>query len=121
MIRVLNHPRRAGPRKVRRRKGEYGADVVTTLIEVWDIFEQPYGQRLVPAIGNELDRLSKLGEVRCSDAVAEQLKEVSVGTIDRLLRRREKSVRHLGRNRNPYVQRLQPEGALKGGGGVGHQ
>lgn len=105
LIRVLNHPRPVGPRKVRRRKAEYGTDVVTALIEGWDIFEQPCGQRMAPAIRNELDRLRKLGEVRCSEKVAEQLKEISASTIDRLLRR-EKSVRHLRRNRNPHVQRL---------------
>src|SRR5215210_4497394 len=47
----------------------------------------------------------KLGELRCSDAVAGQLKEISARTIDRVLRR-EKRVRHLRRNRNPNVQRL---------------
>jgi hypothetical protein len=105
LIRVLNHPRQKGPRKVRKRKAEYGAEVATALIEVWDIFEQPCGQRLVPALRNELDRLRRLGEVRCSAAVAGQLKEISASTTDRLLRR-EKSVRQLRRNRNPHVQRL---------------
>src|SRR5581483_5959816 len=104
-IRVLNHPRQPGPRKRRKRRAEYGAAVVTALIEVWDIFEQPCGQRMVAVLRSELARLRKLGEVRCSEAVAEQLKAVSASTIDRLLRR-EKRVRQLRRNRNPSVQRL---------------
>jgi hypothetical protein len=54
---------------------------VTALIEVWDIFEQPCGQRLVPAPRSELERLRKLGEVRCSTAVAEQLKEISAAAL----------------------------------------
>ena len=105
LIRILNHPLRPRPRKRRRRRAEYGAAVVTALVEVWDIFEQPCGQRMVAVLRSELDRLRKLAEVRCSDAVAGQLKEISASTIDRLLGR-EKRVRHLRRNRNPNVQRL---------------
>lgn len=105
LIRVLNHPRRPGPRKRRKRRAEYGAAVMTALVEVWDIFEQPCGQRMVAVLRSELERLRKLGEVRCSDAVAGQLKEISASTIDRLLVR-EKRIRHLRRNRNPNVQRL---------------
>jgi hypothetical protein len=74
-------------------------------VEVWDIFEQPCGQRLQAAIRGELDRLRRLGEVRCSDAVAAQLKKISGRTIDRALRR-EKGIRQLRRNRNPNAQRL---------------
>lgn len=106
LIRVLNHaPARKVKSRRRRRSAEYGAVVVTALIEIWDIFEQPCGQRLAPALRTELDRLRRLGEVRCTDEVAEQLKKISGSTIDRLLRR-EKRVRHLRRNRNPNVQRL---------------
>jgi hypothetical protein len=72
---------------------------------MWDIFEQPCGQRMVAVLRTQVDRLRKLGELRCSEAVAEQLKSVSASTIDRLLRR-EKRVRQLRRNRNPNVQRL---------------
>lgn len=105
LIRVLNHPQEQRPRKRRKRRAEYGAAVVTALVQIWDIFEQPCGQRLVAVLGSELDRLRKLAELRCSDAVAEQLKEISASTIDRLLKR-EKRIRHLRPNRNPNVQRL---------------
>ena len=105
LIRILNHPVRPRPRKRRRRRAAYGAAVVTALIEVWDIFEQPCGQRLVAVLEREVERLRQLGELRCSDAVASQLKRISASTIDRLLQR-EKRVRRLRRNRNPNVQRL---------------
>jgi len=105
LIRILNHPRAAGPRKRRKRRAQYGAAVVTALIQVWDIFEQPCGQRMVPVLRHELNRLRKLGEVSCSDGVAGQLVEISASTIDRALGR-EKRIRHLRRNRNPNVQRL---------------
>jgi hypothetical protein len=105
LIRILNHPVAAGPRRQGKRRAEYGAAVVTALIVMWDIFEQPCGQRMVAVLRTQVDRLRKLGELRCSEAVAEQLKSVSASTIDRLLRR-EKRVRQLRRNRNPNVQRL---------------
>jgi len=105
LIRVLNHPVEARPRKRTRRGATYSAATVTALIQVWDIFEQPCGQRLVAILRRELGRLRKLGELRCSDRVAQQLEEISASTIDRRLRR-EKQVRHLRRNRNPNVQRL---------------
>ena len=107
LIRVLN--REPGPQVVRgrrrKRKAEYGAAVVSALVEVWDIFEQACGQRLAAVLGEQVERLRQLGELRCSDQVAEQLKHISASTIDRLLRR-EKQVRMLRRNRNPNVQRL---------------
>lgn len=107
LIRVLNRER--GPelvkRRRRKRKAEYGAAVVTALVQVWDIFEQPCGQRLNVVLREQVERLRKLGELRCSDEVAEQLRTISASTIDRLLRR-EKRIRMLRRNRNPNVQRL---------------
>ena len=105
LIRVLNHERPKREHKRRKRRAQYGAALVTALVEIWDIFEQPCGQRLAAVLGTEVDRLRRLGEVHCSDAVAEQLKEISASTIDRLLAR-EKRVRGLRRNRNPNMQRL---------------
>ncbi len=105
LIRILNHPVAAVARKKRKRRAEYGAAAATALIEMWDIFEQPCGQRMTVALRTEVDRLRRLGELVCSDKVAEQLKKMSASTIDRLLRR-EKRVRHLKRHRNPNVQRL---------------
>ncbi len=105
LIRLLNGIRPARPARRRRRTAGYGAAVVTALVTVWDIFEQPCGQRLAPILAGQVDHLRQLGELRCSAAVAQQLKEVSPSTIDRLLRR-EKRVRRLRRNRNPNVQPL---------------
>jgi Integrase core domain len=106
LIRVFNQtaqPQRTARR--RKRKAEYGAGLTSALITVWDIFEQPCGQRLAPILAEQVEPLRRLGELRCSPAVAEQLKRISPSTIDRLLRR-EKRVRQLKRNRNPNAQRL---------------
>jgi hypothetical protein len=106
LIRVLNRePRPEFVKRRRKRKAEYGTAVTAALVEVWDIFEQPCGQRLAAVLREQVERLRGLGELRCSDAVAEQLQTISASTIDRLLKR-EKRVRMLRRNRNPNVQRL---------------
>lgn len=108
LIRVLG---RAGGRanKARRRRGRsYGAAVQSALVEVWEMFDYPCGQRLEPVLRQEVGRLRRLGELRCSEEVAAKLERISAKTIDRLLAR-EKQVRGLRRSRNPGLQRLQYE------------
>lgn len=92
-------------RRWRRRARKYGAAVVTALVEIWETFEFPCGQRLESILRREVGRLRKLGELRCSDEVAGKLGEVSGKTIDRLLER-EKRVRQLKRERNPSTHPL---------------
>ena len=86
LIRALNRP--SGWKLVRgrrrRRRAEYGAAVMTALVRMWEIFEQPCGQRLEVVLKTELDRLRRLGEVRCSDLVAEQLKQISASRLSRI-------------------------------------
>jgi hypothetical protein len=93
------------PTRRRTRRRSYGLAVLSSLMEVWEIFDYPCGQRLEPALKQEVERLREFGELRCSDTVAEQLRRISAKSIDRLLAR-EKQVRGLRRNRNPGVQRL---------------
>lgn len=106
LIRKLAHPAKVRGEARRRPRGtSYGPEVVTALVKVWELFDYSCGQRLVPAIRAELERLRKLKEIRCSAAVAAKLERISPKTVDRLLRR-EKQVRHLQRNRNPAVHPL---------------
>jgi hypothetical protein len=87
------------------RKPAYGSDTLAALLTVWEIFDYPCGQRLAPALRQEVERLRRSKELRCSDEVAAQLQEISAKTIDRLLAR-EKQVRRLRQNRNPSVHPL---------------
>jgi hypothetical protein len=80
-------------------------EVLATLVQVWEIFDYPCGQRLVPVLRGELERLRQSGELRCSQEVAEKLRRISARTIDRLLAR-EKRERQLRRNRNPALHSL---------------
>lgn len=107
LIRILNGGKTAAAKQPARRtrSRSYGVAVLSSLVEVWEIFDYPCGQRLEPALKQEVKRLREFGELRCSDTVAEQLQRISAKTIDRLLAR-EKQVRGLRRNRNPGVQRL---------------
>src|SRR3954452_1903836 len=107
LIRVLNREPRPEllKRRRRKRKAEYGAAVVTALVEVWDIFEQPCGERLASVLRCEKDRLRRLGELRCSEGKAGKLKTISASKIAPPSRR-EKRVRLLRPTRNPGAQRL---------------
>src|ERR1700690_1384516 len=60
LIRKLAHP----PNPVRRRRGRaasYGSEVVTTLVELWELFDFVCGQRLAPALRTEVPRLRAAG------------------------------------------------------------
>jgi hypothetical protein len=105
LIRKLAHPPQPNPGQRSPRKATYGAEVVTALVQVWEIFDYPCGQRLAPALEEQVERLRQAGELRCSAEVAEQLGRVSPKSIDRLLAR-EKRVLGLRQNRNPAVHPL---------------
>lgn len=74
------------------RPSEYGSDLLEPLVRLWDIFDEPCGQRLVINIKDELERLRLFEEIFISDKQTGQLKKMSARTIDRLLEH-EKSVR----------------------------
>lgn len=105
LIRKLAHPPKPEPGKRSPRKATYGADVITALVTVWEIFDYPCGQRLAPALREQLERLCQAKELKCSEEVADKLKRISPKTIDRLLER-EKCVLCLKQNRNPRAHPL---------------
>lgn len=106
LIRKLAHPATAKrePRR-RTRKRTYGAEIKLPLVQIWEIFDFPCGTRLEVILKHQVDRLRGLGELRCNDEVAAQLKQVSGRTIDRLLAH-ERKVRCLKRKRRPPVHPL---------------
>jgi hypothetical protein len=105
LIRKLAHPPKPNPGQRSPRKATYGAAVVTALAKVWEVFDYPCGQRLAPALKEQVERLRQAGELRCSAEVAALLIRVSPKSIDRLLAR-EKRVLGLRQNRNPAVHPL---------------
>lgn len=105
LIRKLNRSQESPPRRRRKRKTHYGAEVVTAMVRTWEIFDYPCGQRLAPLLKTEVARLRQKSELRCSEPVAELLQTVSAKTIDRLLQR-EKRERGLRKARNPSLRGL---------------
>jgi hypothetical protein len=105
LIGKLAHPPKPEPGRRSPRKATYGADVVTALVKLWEIFDYPCGQRLAPAVREQLEKLRQANEVKCSNEVASKLTQISPKTIDRLLGR-EKRVRGLRQNRNPSTHPL---------------
>lgn len=106
LIGKLAHPAAIRQHKKRGpRQRTYTQELQTVLIKLWELFDYPCGQRLAPALRNEVARLRGSKELVCNDAVAAKLEKVSPRTIDRLLDR-EKRLRGLRQNRNPSVHPL---------------
>jgi hypothetical protein len=106
LIRKLAHPPAVkGERKRPVRGSIYGADVVRMLVRLWVMFDCPCGQRLAPALRQEVDRLRNSGEIGCSDEIVGKLKRISAKTIDRMLAG-ERRTRQLRKSRNPAVHPL---------------
>ena len=105
--------------RVKRRGGKpviYDGHVKAALAKLWDIFDEPCGQRLAPLLKTEVDRLRQLEEIFICNEVAEKLKRISPRTIDRSLRRQKEAL-HLNRKyhqkRNPLIYQKIP---VKAGG-----
>jgi hypothetical protein len=106
LIGKLAHPAAIRKKKKRGpRKRAYSREVQAALIQVWELFDYPCGQRLAPALRKEVARLRRAQELACSNEVAAKLEAISPRSIDRLLDR-EKRVRGLRQNRNPSVHPL---------------
>jgi hypothetical protein len=106
LIGKLAHPAVERRKKKRGpRQPTYSREVQAALIKVWEVFDYPCGQRLAPALRQEIERLREAKELVCSEDVAGKLKTISAKTIDRLLKR-ERDLRGLRQNRNPSVHPL---------------
>jgi hypothetical protein len=106
LIGKLAHPAVERRKKKRGpRQATYSREVQAALIKVWEVFDYPCGQRLAPALRQEIERLREAKDLVCAEDVAGKLKVISAKTIDRLLAR-ERGLRGLRQNRNPSVHPL---------------
>jgi hypothetical protein len=65
--------------KPRKRKGEtYDGQVKVALAKVWEIFDCPCGQRPMPLLEGEADRLREFGELNIPDDAALKLKRIGI-------------------------------------------
>lgn len=60
----------------RQRTKKYGHDVTAVLIQLWEIFDRPCGQRLRPMLVTEVERLIKLGEIDVSVDMMQRIKTI---------------------------------------------
>lgn len=82
----------------------YDNSVKPALVQMWKIFDYACGQRLETLLREETDRLRALGELSCSDIIAEKLKRMSSATIDRKLKH-QKEVERINRK---YHKKIHP-------------
>lgn len=57
----------------RKRKWVYDGHVIAALVQVWEIFDYPCGQRLAPLLKTMVERLRKLKELQIPEKVANKL------------------------------------------------
>ncbi len=93
------------PCERKKRKQHYDNSVKPALVKVWEIFDYSCGQRLKTSLRDETDKLRMLGELNCSDTVAEKLKKMGSATIDRKLKH-QKEVEGLKRKYNRKIHPL---------------
>jgi hypothetical protein len=74
------------PQDKKKRPQYYDNSVKPALVRMWQIFDHACGQRLETSLKEETDRLRNLGELQCSDIVAEKLKQMGSATMDRKLK-----------------------------------
>jgi hypothetical protein len=70
----------------KRRKKEYGPEVLPPLKRLWEMLDFICGKRLVAALREVLPRLVACGELRLRKSIRKKLLEMSASTIDRLLK-----------------------------------
>jgi len=88
----------------KKRKQYYDNYVKSALVQAWQIFDYPCGQRLKPLLETETDRLRILGELCCSDKITAKLKKIGSATIDRKL----KHQREIERLKRKYHHKIHP-------------
>ena len=74
----------------RKRKPKYDQEVIDTLAQLWEKFGFPCGKKLEILLKREVDKLRKTGELKCSDEIAQKLKEITSSTIDLKLRKKKR-------------------------------
>lgn len=88
----------------KKRQHKYDGPVRVALAVCWKIFDQPCGQRLKPLLETETEKLRRLGELRCSDEVAQKLRQISFRTIDEKL----KHTKEVERQKQKYHKKIHP-------------
>lgn len=92
------------PSERKKRRVMYDNRVTAALAVCWKTFDHPCGQRLESLLRTEVDRLRKLGELRCSDDTAAKLKKIGFRTIDEKLQH----AKEQERQKQKYHRKIHP-------------
>jgi hypothetical protein len=71
----------------KKKRERYGPEVIAKLKEIWELFDYPCGQNLVPMLEEYIKSLEKFKEMSFSLEVKQKLLTISSSTIDRRLKR----------------------------------
>ena len=80
------------PKTRKTRAPAYDGRVTAALAQLWNIFDQPCGQRLAPMLPEQVPRLRAFGELVIDDDTASLVQRVAPATIDRLLAREKEAL-----------------------------
>jgi hypothetical protein len=87
----------------RERERTYGADVTVAIKAVAASLDDPCAERLTPNLKWMAEHLSKFGELEVSDAVLEQLEQISISTVRRRLETIRQDQRRRRRRKPPRL------------------
>ena len=87
------------------------------MARLWEIFDQPCGQRLEPMLKTEIGRLRRLGELICSDETKNKLKTIAISTVDKKLEHEKEVLEAKKEIREKFQSAALPNGAGQDGFG----
>ena len=82
----------------KRRKKIYDADTLAAIIRIWELLEYPCGTRLQPMLLSTALALERHKELKLTEAIKNDLRNISAKTLDRRLKH-ERQFRKINRNR----------------------
>ena len=87
LIRLLNGKSLERKKRQTPRSRTYGGDVERVILLVWESLDYICAQRLTPGLLRTAQHLARFGEVSLTPQLEEQLQEIGVSTVERLLRK----------------------------------
>ena len=97
LIRLLNGESLERKKRQTPRSRTYGVEVERVVLKVWESLDSICAQRLTPGLLRTAQHLARFGEVSLTPQLEEQLQEIGVSTVERLLRKHRASKGRLPR------------------------
>lgn len=111
LLRLLHAPSLTRKKRTAPRPRSYGVEVEQVILVVWESLDYVCAERLTPVVLTTAQHLARFGVVQLSQALEEQLGQISEATVTRLLRKHRSRTRRLprpGPNRANQVRKDVP-------------